>query len=317
MRDRGMRRSLALRGLICACLISGVSLGVSGAFASGRHAGDLGDQIRKCKANLREAQQDLAYAKELQALVNRKTTVPPAARKFLGAELPSLIIVSGFGVIAGGIVDAQATVRLLLLKYALGEISARQLSKALVSLAVSAGKTKRAVAKLVIEAQREVDKLRDVCAAMIAKQKGTKPPPPPPSATTFSLQPGLTKVTNTHAPELKIDATGLSALEDHCCDGGGWKVEYSWKVPETITPGKAIQLTIGIKVLSVNPNQPVGFQITALAPDFAQAVQAHWPDTPSASKTFTVPIAADQKDSSDIAITIGFVSSGVVYHYRK
>jgi hypothetical protein len=316
MRDRSTRRSLALRGLICACLISGVSLGVSGAFASGRHAGDLGDQIRKCKQNLQDAQNDLRSAKELEALVARKTKVPAAARKFLGDELPALVVVSGLGGVAGAMVDAQAHIRFLLLKYALGEINARQLSRAFVTLAVSAGKTKRAVAKLVVEAQREVDKLRDVCAALIAKQKGKKPPPPP-SATTFTLQPGLTKVTNTHAPELKIDATGLSALEDHCCDGGGWKVEYSWKVPETITPGKAIQLTIGIKVLSVNPNQPVGFQISALAPDFAQAVQAHWPDTPSASKTFTVPVAADQKDSSDIAITIGFVSSGVVYHYRK
>ena len=104
---------------------------------------------------------------------------------------------------------------------------------------------------------------------------------------------------------------------NHCCDGGAWKVDYSWKVPQTVTPGKSIEITIGIKFESVNPSQPLGMQISALAPDFAQAVQAHWPDSPTVSKTYTVPIAADQKDSSDVAMTIGFVSSGVVYHYRK
>jgi hypothetical protein len=67
----------------------------------------------------------------------------------------------------------------------------------------------------------------------------------------------------------------------------------------------------------VNPSQPLGFQITAFMPDFAQAVQAHWPETPSASKTFTIPVAADQKDSQEIVVTIGVLSGSVQYHYRK
>jgi hypothetical protein len=143
------------------------------------------------------------------------------------------------------------------------------------------------------------------------------PPPSPPAATAFRLQPSLTTVANTHSPELTIDPTAMTAVDNHCCDGGGWKVDYSWKMPATITPGKSYALTLHITFESVNPNQPLGMQMNALAPDFAQAIQAHWPDTPDVSRTFTVLLAASQKASSDIAITIGFVSSGVTYHYRK
>ena len=67
----------------------------------------------------------------------------------------------------------------------------------------------------------------------------------------------------------------------------------------------------------MQPSQPLGDQTNAIAPDFAQAIQAHWPDAPDASKTFTVPVSAGTSASSDYTIRIGFVSSTITYHYRS
>jgi hypothetical protein len=315
---RGVGRSLALKTLISACLITAVSLGVSGAFAGSRHAGDLGDQIRKCKAQLAEAQNDLRHAKELEALVARKVTVPPALRKALGAdlELPGMILITSGGWGFALTIDVQAQLKLALLNYAQGKLTAKQLSTSLVNLAKFAGRTKRAVADVRREAQHEVDSLRHQCAALIAKQNGTSPAPkPPPPAGTFTLQsPKPTDVSNTHKSELTIDPDGMTAHFD-AASGADWQSDYSWKVPQTITAGKTYTITLHDKILNVTPSQPLGDQMNALAPDFAQAIQAHWPDNPDVSKTFTVPLSAGQ--TSEFTITIGFISSGVTYHYKK
>jgi hypothetical protein len=123
---------------------------------------------------------------------------------------------------------------------------------------------------------------------------------------------------NTHQGELTIDAGGKSAHFDNSKSSGAhWQVEYSWTVPATIAPGKSYQLTLHETITGVQPNQPLGDQMNALAPDFAQAIQAHWPEAPDASKTFTVPVSASQSSSSDYTITIGFISSSVTYHYKK
>ncbi|HEX9708377.1 MAG TPA: hypothetical protein VGB42_00135 [Candidatus Thermoplasmatota archaeon] len=126
-----------------------------------------------------------------------------------------------------------------------------------------------------------------------------------------------TKVTNPNAPELKIDATGGTATWDHCCSGGGWKVEYTFKVPRTLSPGQSFPVTLGLKAGNVRPVQPLNFSMGASAPDFNQALTISYPDSAQAEKTFTVPISAGYKDFKDIVIVIGIVSAQVVYTYNR
>lgn len=197
----------------------------------------------------------------------------------------------------------------------LGEISAKQATRLIQSIKQMTANNVDALNDYIESADGRVQRQRAHCASLSG---GTTTKPP--SGTTFTRQPvdPSKDVSNTHKSELTIDPAGMSAhFDNRASSGAHWKVDYSWEVPQTITPGKTYEITLHIKFLSVTPSQPLGDQMNALAPDFAQAIQAHWPDTPDVSKTFTVTLAADQKDSTDIPITIGFVSSGVTYHYRK
>ena len=143
------------------------------------------------------------------------------------------------------------------------------------------------------------------------------------SAGSFVLDPKLTEVKNPNAPQLTIDATGGTADWNHtgqyggAGNGGDWEVKYTYKVPGTLIAGKAASITLGLAVTNENPVQPNGFQISALAPDFAQALNINYPTQASGSKTYTVPISAGYKDVKEIVITIGFVSANVVYHYKR
>jgi hypothetical protein len=309
---RHSRRSLLI-ALLTVAALAGVLFGVSGGIAAGRGTATPAsvqrpktpaETIQQCLAKLTSLRSHAAILRKMRQDVVAKRSYLYTVGHFSGHTIFAPLSVSEF-------------TYLLTEELVLGKITAQGVAKAVRAM-------KRTTASNLIElngyiaaADRAVQSQRRRCASLGSPTTTTTAKPPPPSATTFTLQQSLTKVTNTHTPELTIDAQGMAAVDNHCCDGGAWKVDYAWKVPQTVTPGKTIEITIGIKFESVNPSQPLGMQIGALAPDFAQAVQAHWPDSPTVSKTYTVPIAADQKDSSDIAITIGFVSSGVVYHYRK
>jgi hypothetical protein len=83
-----------------------------------------------------------------------------------------------------------------------------------------------------------------------------------------------------------------------------------------LTPGKSAEVTVGLKVSNVEPEQPLFVQMTVHAPDFAQAVSVHYPSPAENEKTFTIPIAASYKDANDLTITIGVESAQVIYHYR-
>jgi hypothetical protein len=197
-----------------------------------------------------------------------------------------------------------------------GDLSPKQLLQLVREMREMTVDNLRALGDYIAGFNADAAKQKKHCDAL--RQGGTTPKPPPPPAGTFTLEPGLTEVKNPNSNELTIDAAGQKAVDDNTHSGGAqWLVDYSWKVPQTFTPGKTSQITIGADIKSVNPSQPLGVQITAFAPDFAKAVQAHWPDTPSNSMTFDVPIAEDQKDSNEITVTIGVISASIVYHYRK
>lgn len=138
---------------------------------------------------------------------------------------------------------------------------------------------------------------------------------PKPAPGTFTL--AASKVTNVNQRELKIDAAGGKATLDHCCDGGAWKTDYTWKVPKTITAGKASSITLGIKLYDVKPSQPNSDQISAVAPDFRQDLPIRYPDTPSATKTYSMPLAASQAGQKEIFVYVGFPNGEVRYTYRR
>jgi hypothetical protein len=110
-----------------------------------------------------------------------------------------------------------------------------------------------------------------------------------------------------------------SATWDHCCDGGKWKMQYTWKFPASLTPGKSFSISMSLKTVSVEPSQRLGGQMTALAPDFRQDLTTSYPAQPSASKTYAVPFSAGYKDPSykELKLYVGFASASVVFTYRR
>lgn len=155
------------------------------------------------------------------------------------------------------------------------------------------------------------------------KPPPAKPKPPPTQASSFTLVSSLTEVKNPNAPELTIDAAGGKATWDHtgpfggAGKGGEWKVEYTFNVPQTLTPGKSSSVTVGLAASNVQPEQPLFIQMTVRAPDFAQALSINYPNPAQASKTFTIPISAGLKDAKELFVVIGVVSAEVIYHYRR
>jgi len=152
---------------------------------------------------------------------------------------------------------------------------------------------------------------------------GVVPAPARPT-NAFTLVPSLTQVeNNVGAPELTITdtASGMGAL-DHTGQyggagkGGEWKVAYHWAVPSTLTPGKTAAIYVQIVVTAVNPEQPISFQMNAIAPNFAQALQCHYPSQPC-SMTFPYEFAEDEVGAADVSIDIGFEDSHVIFHYRE
>ena len=146
---------------------------------------------------------------------------------------------------------------------------------------------------------------------------------PAAAAASFALDPALTKVTNPNAAELTITPTVAGqAIDDHtganggAGNGGDWKVEYHWAVPPKLVPGKPAAIYLQIIVDSENPPQPNGYQMGALAPNFAQSLPCHYPEQSSCSKTFVYPFLADEAGASDIVVSVGMLSASVDFHYK-
>jgi hypothetical protein len=140
---------------------------------------------------------------------------------------------------------------------------------------------------------------------------------------TFELDTALTEVKNPNANELTVTPTSAGqAIDDHtganggAGNGGDWKVEFHWSVPTTLVPGKAAAIYLQIVVDSEDPPQPNGYQIAALAPDFAQSLPCHYPEQSSCSKTFEYRLAADQAGAKDIPVSVHMLGAEVDFDYR-
>ncbi|HEY7891051.1 MAG TPA: hypothetical protein VIC05_02465, partial [Solirubrobacteraceae bacterium] len=138
----------------------------------------------------------------------------------------------------------------------------------------------------------------------------------PSAPATFTLDSSATEVHNVQGSQLTIDPSGMTADYHPPQTGAQWKTHYHWQVPTTLVAGKSSTgITIGETISEVQPDQELSDQINALAPDFAQAVQAHYHGSPSVEQSYGYTLAADT--TQDFTITVGFVSSTVVYHYHR
>src|SRR5262249_18712045 len=114
-----------------------------------------------------------------------------------------------------------------------------------------------------------------------------------------------------------VDAKAESAVWDHCCDGGKWKIQFGWQVPRELKVGVSYPIKLGMKVDSYQSGGPSGFQMNVLAPDLAEALAVQAP-TPGGGERSVMFLARDYlKDREEFSITIGFVSGGVIYAYRR
>jgi hypothetical protein len=153
------------------------------------------------------------------------------------------------------------------------------------------------------------------CAKPAAKPTTTT------SGATFTLT--NTKVTNPNAPELTINAAAGTATWDHtgpyggAGKGGEWKVEYTFKVPRTLTAGKSASVSLALKAVLVEPVQPLSVGMSARAPDFRQDLSINYPNPAQASKTYTVPISSGYKDFKDIVIVVSVVSAEITFTYHR
>jgi hypothetical protein len=137
----------------------------------------------------------------------------------------------------------------------------------------------------------------------------------------WTLVAAAPKVANPQG-DVTIDAVHHSAVWDHCCDGGKWKVTFSWSIPQTLVAGDPFTITLGIKV-DASTESPNSYGISAFAPDFAQqfTYQAQGPKAvPLQSKTYHHTLSqsyATDPNFDDIVITVSFVSASVQYKYHR
>jgi hypothetical protein len=311
-----------VRALLVLTVLAVAVFGASGGFASSHKPGSSApptsssqpnapaETIQKCLKTLAGLQAQLNHFKKLRKDALEKRIYLYTIARVSGNPIFVAVSVAEF--------KSLVTAELLA-----GDLSPKQLLQLIREMREMTVDNLQALGEYIASFNADAAKQKKHCDALRQGGTTTTPkPPPPPAAGTFTLRPALTEVKNPNANELHIDTAG-TAVDDHTGPNGGagkggeWKVKYSWEVPQTLTPGKTSKLTIGLEFESVNPSQPLGMQIGALAPDFVGAVQAHWPDTPSSSKTYDVLIHESQKDSPDIAVTIGMLSANVIYHYRK
>jgi hypothetical protein len=276
-------------------------------FPAGR---GLGAVSHAGQPTLGEVQQELDQCRSTLAYLQQ--TAPYLANLYRKAQAGKIVLVAvpgDNGVPA--VVDTEAWGVLIAERVLAGGLSRADLKAALAAMAAKHAQTLRALGAVIDENKKAIPATAAQCAALERQRNQLLG-----GGTLFKLVPGLTKVVNTHSPELTIDPTAGTGNEKHCCDGGSWDVTYTWKVPDTVVPGTKYQVEVGIQVNKMKPEQPNGFQINVLAPDFAQAYNIEYPHPTGGTTTFDIAVASDQSGSKEYTITIGFVSSTVTYTYR-
>jgi hypothetical protein len=149
---------------------------------------------------------------------------------------------------------------------------------------------------------------------------GAKCKPAAAAAGTYTLV-SSKLVENPYGTEVTVNPTPSgSSTWKHCCDGGKWETQYSWKFPSMLIPGKAFSISMSIKTVLVEPRQPFNDQMTALAPGFRQDLPTQYPGQPSASKTYSVPFSESYRtdpNQKELKLYVGAAHATVVFTYRR
>ena len=300
-----MSRLPVLRGLLAlGAALALVATGASGAFASGS-ADDLATVQAKldgCRKDLKDSQADIKDYSALLAKAKRGSFVLiQFPRGFVPVQIEEAEFWINLELRAGKITPKKAVE---LARY-LGKLKAttiRSLTGAFNDERAHFTRTGQRCATLAAERDRLLD----------AGDSGGS----------FVLKSTI-KVTNPNAPELTIDAAGGTALWNHtgvyggAGKGGEWKIEYTFKVPRTLSPGKSSSISLSLEAGSVKPEQPLSIGMSATAPDFKGTLSINYPSPAKASKVFTFPISAGYKDFKEIEIRVGVVSAEVIYTYQR
>jgi hypothetical protein len=288
--------------MVAALLLMTLPLGFPAGrgLGAGSHAGQ--PTLAQVQAQLDQCRSRLAEIKE-----NLQITADQYTRAKAGKIV--LVIFPDSGTFA--VVDVKAWQALIALDLIEGKLSAADFNKLQAQIAHLHTQTLAQLSGIIESGAGVQQSTQEMCANLERQRNQLLA-----GGALFKLVPGLTKVVNTHSTELTIDPTAGTGHEKHCCDGGSWDVTYTWKVPDTVVPGTKYQVEVGIQVNKMNPDQPNGFQINVLAPDFAQAYNIEYPHPKGGSTTFEIPVASDQSGAKEYSITIGFVSSSVTYTYQ-
>src|SRR5262249_59346513 len=81
--------------------------------------------------------------------------------------------------------------------------------------------------------------------------------------------------------------------------------------------GLSYRIKDGMRADSSQAGGPSGFQMNVLAPDLAEALAVQAPTPGDGERTVTFLARDYLKDREEFSITIGFVSGGVTYTYRR
>ena len=248
MRNRRIGRPFVLKTLICACLVAGVSLGVSGAFASDRHPDRLAarnDDIPTLQTKLAQCREDLAQAR---AAVRD-------AEDWLALGREKKLVILGNALVGPMIVSVSQARDWLILRFVTKQITKAELARALHILAFQAAATVRALREILGEARDERDTIGNRCAKLAEQlkqaQSGGQPSTPTgafPGGTatkmTLTFQ-GSTVVTdlktNSQTPDHQAATVHLQSGQTY---GGnaelngtlpsGWKIVVWHPVPTNI-----------------------------------------------------------------------------------
>lgn len=315
-----LRRPLRLAGvLVVLGALTAVALGASGGFASSHrraapeaqgstsHSATPTETLPQCLKLLATLQTAGKRFREMRQDAVAKRTYLLTWSEFEGNPILAPVSRSEF-------------TYLLTEKLFLRELSPKELAQLVREARSQTAENLKALTKYIDDNAKRVQAQQKRCDAL--RKGGTpKPPPPPPAAGTFTLQPGLTEVKNFNPTQQKIDATGGTASLDTCaagtgCQGARIKASYVFKVPAKLVAGSKAEVTVGLTV-SIEPRQPLAYQISVIAPDFRKDLPVNFPDHPSDSATYEIPVAASLKTAEELTIVIGFDQASVTYHYRK
>lgn len=298
---RGTSGSLFPKVLIAASAISLLALAVSGAPASNQRPHD---QVATCREALAKAKDNLAFARRLE--------------KEADAGRIGLLIDKGVPVLVDvALTDAALEILPVPLPAGLNKLLRARIES---QLAEALKRARRVFPKLRASLEQTVARLTKQCGA-VQKPKPPAPKPPPPAAGSFALT--TIKVDPPQLREWTIDAQNHMAMWIHPQDGGRWNIEYTFEVPDALTPGHSYPIKLGIKVTSYESGGPSTFVIGVrnegiqdADPSLSVSVNGagQW------SKTLTLFVPESYKDAPDSftpSILITSLGPAITYTYHR